>query len=131
LCCAQTGEVYSVDVRIDGDGDPEVLFWTRRPEDVIREIMADTRFDGHQALGFELYTNENGDRVFGESNGSLSFQMHAAEIGPDTVPVSIVLYVDGTWQKTHLTTRCIYSKCTRHFAMIGTKHESDRCDGEQ
>ena len=45
-------------------------------EDVVREIMEDTRFKGHQHYRFEAELDENGKRLFGgEASAGVSFQI--------------------------------------------------------
>ena len=70
---------------------------------------------GKQHFAFHEYKDPNGDRIFaGDANGSVSFQLAQARIGPNKVPVSIVLYIDGTFLKKGIPIRPIYSEyCTR------------------
>jgi hypothetical protein len=55
---------------------------------------------GRQHFGFKLSTDANGERVLGgDANGSLSFELAQFLLGPGTVPISIVLYIDATFIK--------------------------------
>jgi hypothetical protein len=42
---------------------------------------------------------EEGERQFGASNGAVSFQLAQVRCGPDCVPVSLVIYIDGSFIK--------------------------------
>jgi hypothetical protein len=56
-------------------------------------------------FGFKLSTDPNGDRVFGgDANGSLTFELAQIRVGPGTVPISIVLYIDATYIKNKFKT---------------------------
>ena len=48
----------------------------REVEDVVREIMEDSRFNGHQHYKFEAEFDENGELLFGgEASAGVSFQI--------------------------------------------------------
>ena len=48
----------------------------RDVEEVVRKIMRDKRFKGHQNLRFEACVDDDGQRVFGgEANAGVSFQI--------------------------------------------------------
>ena len=51
--------------------------WMRDVEEVVREIMRDERFEGHQHFSFEeSIDDETGERLFGgEANAGISFQI--------------------------------------------------------
>ena len=83
----------------DLDGDQDLTFWLRSLEDVLREILCDERMDGHQDYRFEMSRNEDGERQLGPSNGAVSFQLAQVRCGPDCVPVSLVIYIDGSFIK--------------------------------
>ena len=62
------------------------------------ELLSDERMAGRQHFGFKLSTDAKGERVLGgDANGSLSFEMAQFRLGPGTVPISIVLYIDATF----------------------------------
>ena len=67
--------------------------------------MSDTRFDGHFHYKFEMQFNADGERVFCEGYGCEEFRLHALRIGEGIVPVSLVLYVDGTSTFTNISVR--------------------------
>jgi hypothetical protein len=92
----------------DLDGDQDLTFWLRSLEDVLREILGDERMDGHQDFRFEMSRTENGERQFGPSNGAVSFQLAQVRCGPDCVPVSLVIYIDGSFIKHGIPVKPIY-----------------------
>ena len=80
----------------EGDGEQDVRFFKRKVEVVLRELSADERLEGCQHYAFKEYKNANGDSILGRhANGSVSFQLVQARVGPGKVPISIVLYIDG------------------------------------
>jgi hypothetical protein len=97
----------------DGDG-PQILELFRRPaEKVLRELIGDLNLAGHQHrdFAFHQYKYPHGNRLFaGDANGSVSFQLAQIKIGIDKVPVSIVLYIDGTFLKKEIPIRPVYSE---------------------
>jgi hypothetical protein len=95
----------------EGDGEQDVRFFLRKVEDVVRELVADERLEGCQHFAFKEYKNANGDRILGgHANGSVSFQIAQASVGPGKVPISIVLYIDATFLKRGIPIRLIYCK---------------------
>ncbi len=65
--------------------------------DIIPDIVSDMRLAGHQHLAFHEYNDPRGNKLFARHfNGSVTFQLAQLKIGPDKVPVLIVLYIDGT-----------------------------------
>ena len=95
----------------EGDGEQDVRFFLRKVEDVVRELVADERLEGCQHFAFKEYKNANGDRILGgHANGSVSFQIAQASVGPGKVPISIVLYIDATFLKRGIPIRPIYRK---------------------
>jgi hypothetical protein len=74
--------------------------------------MADMRLAGCQHFAFHKYKDPRGNRLFaGHSNGSVSFQLAQIHVGEGKVPVSIVLYIDGTYLKKGIPIRPVYLKC--------------------
>lgn len=61
----------------DRDGDQDLTLWMREVEEVVREIMEDARFEGHQHFNFEMELDgDDGERLFGgEANAGVSFQI--------------------------------------------------------
>jgi hypothetical protein len=58
---------------------------------------------GLQHFAFKEYKNARGDSILAcDANGSLTFQLAQIDVGPGKVPISIVLYIYGTFVK-----RCI------------------------
>jgi hypothetical protein len=58
------------------DGDQDLTMFMREVEDVVREIMEDTRFKGHQHYRFEAELDEKGEQLFGgEASAGVSFQI--------------------------------------------------------
>ena len=92
----------------DLDGDQDLTLWIRSIKDVLREVLGDDRMAGHQHFSFEMQTNEDGEREFGASNGAVSFQIAQVRCGPDCVPVSLVIYIDGSFIKHGIPVKPIY-----------------------
>ena len=84
------------EVLASGSGCNDVEFWYLKVEDVVRGLMSDTRFDGHFHYKFEMDQNADGERVFCEGYSCKEFRLNTLRIGEGIVPVSLVLYVDGT-----------------------------------
>jgi hypothetical protein len=106
------GDVKIVNMHTPGDGDQVLELFMRPSEKVLRELMADVRLAGSQHFAFHEYKDPRGNRLFaGHSNGSVSFQLAQIRVGEDKVPVSIVLYIDGTYLKKGIPIRPVYSKC--------------------
>ena len=78
-------------------------------EGVMRDLLADERYRGHQKYGFSK-DMQNGQRVFSSSTGGLSFQRAQDDVGPDTAVVSIVIFIDGTYVKNNIPVRPIYGE---------------------
>ena len=58
------------------DGDQDLSKWMRDVEQVVREIMRDERFKGHQNFTFEACLQDDCQRVFGgEASKGISFQI--------------------------------------------------------
>jgi hypothetical protein len=108
---AGDGEMDVLDMWQEGDGVQDVRFFKRKVEVVLRELIADARLEGCQHFAFKEYKNANGDRILGgHANGSVSFQVAQARVGPGKVPISIVLYIDATFLKRGIPIRPIYCK---------------------
>jgi hypothetical protein len=105
------GEMDIHDMWQEGDGEQDVRFFKRKVEVVLRELIADERLEGCQHYAFREYKNAKGERILGgHSNGSVSFQIAQAHVGPGKVPISIVLYIDATFLKRGIPIRPIYCK---------------------
>lgn len=105
------GDIQTVDLWTEGDGRQEVKLYKRPIEKVLRELLSDTRLRGCQHFKFRLYRTATGERIFGgDSNGSITFQIAQLLVGEGIVPISIVLYIDGSWIKNSISIRPIYCK---------------------
>jgi len=51
---------------------------------------------------------ETGEREFGASNSAVSFQLAQVRFGPNCVPVSLVIYIDGSFIKHGIPVKPIY-----------------------
>ena len=96
----------------DLDGDQDLVFWLRSLEDVLRELLADERMEGHQHFKFEMSLDEDGYREFGASNGAVSFQIAQIRCGEGCVPVSLVIYIDDSFIKHGIPVKPIYGTHT-------------------
>ena len=95
----------------EGDGHQEIKLFTRDVEKVLRELLGDIRLAGNQHFEFKEYKDSKGNRIFScESNGSVSFQKGQIRAGDKIVPVSLVLYIDGTFMKNGIPIRPIYGE---------------------
>ena len=107
--CITHGNIEVIDLWEEGDGAQEVMLYKRPVLKVLRELIADERLAGRQHFVFVLYKDENGERILAcEANGSVTFQMAQERIGPGKVPISIVLYIDGTFIKRGIPVRPVY-----------------------
>ena len=73
----QDGYIKRFDMRVNRrDGDQDLSMWMRDVEEVVREIMGDERFKGHQNFSFQACLEDDGQRIFGgEANAGVSFQI--------------------------------------------------------
>ena len=96
----------------EGGGQHDNTFVKRKVLKVLMELLSDERMAGSQHFGFKLSTDAKGDdRVFsGDANGSVSFELAQLSVGPGTVPISIVLYIDATYIKHGIPIRLKYSE---------------------
>ncbi len=92
----------------DLDGDQDLPFWLRSLDDVLRGILGDERMDGHQEFRFEISRTEDGARRFAASIGAVSFQLAQVPCGPGCVPVSLVIYIDGSFTQHGIPVKQIY-----------------------
>ena len=62
--------------------------------------MAGIRLAGNQHFAFELSKDSQGQGIYGgDANGSIGFELAQLRIGPDRVPISLVLYINRTFIK--------------------------------
>jgi hypothetical protein len=109
----EQGDIEVIDMWEEGDGPQDNTFVKRKVAKVLKELISDERMAGRQHFGFKLSTDANGERVLsGDANGSLtrSFELAQFRLGPGTVPISIVLYIDATFIKHGIPIRPIYSE---------------------
>jgi hypothetical protein len=93
----------------DVDGDQDLTFWLRSLEEVLKEVLGDEQMSVHQHFGFEMSETNEGLREFGASNGAVSFQIAQIRCGEECVPVSLVIYIDGSFIKHGIPLTPIYS----------------------
>ncbi len=105
------GDIEVIGMWEEGDGLQDVSFVKRKVAKVLMELLPDEWMAGRQHFGFKLSTNASGDRVLGgDANGSVSFELAQICVGPGTVPISIVIYIDATHIKHGIPIRSIYSE---------------------
>jgi hypothetical protein len=93
-----SGDLWVINMHKDGDGQRILELFTRPAEKVLRGLISDLRLSGYQHFAFHEYKDPHGNRLFaGDANRSVSFQLAQIKIGTDNFPVSIVLYIDGTF----------------------------------
>jgi hypothetical protein len=93
--------------------------FTRSAEKVLRELIGDLRLASHQHFAFHEYKDPHCNRLFAyDANGSVSSQLAQFKIRPDKVPVSIVLYIDGTFLKKGIPIRPVYSEYSTPYRML-------------
>jgi hypothetical protein len=103
------GDIEVIDLWEEGDGNQPVQLYKRPGMKVLRELLADEILAGLQHFAFKEYRNARGDCILVcDANGSLTFQLAQIDVGPGKVPISIVLYIDGTFIKRGIPIRPIY-----------------------
>jgi hypothetical protein len=106
-----SGDIKIISMKAEGDGAQDPELFVRPAEKVLRELIGDVRLSGCQHFAFNEYKDPHGNRLFaGHANGSISFQLAQMRVGEGIVPVSIVLYIDGTFIKKGIPIRPVYSK---------------------
>ncbi len=105
-------DIQTINMNVEGDGDQVLELFKRPVEKVLREIMVDMHRVRHQHFAFHKYKDPRGNRLFaGHSGCSVSFQLAQLKVSEGKVPVSIVLYIDGTFLKKGIQIRPVYRKC--------------------
>ena len=85
-----SGDIKILSMKAEGDGAQDPVLFVRPAEN----------------------KDPHGNRLFaGHANGSVSVQLAQMRVG-GKVPVSIVLYIDGTFIKKGIPIRPVYSKYT-------------------
>ena len=105
----EDGDIEVIDMWEEGDGLQDNTFVKHKVSEVLMELISDERMAGRQHFGFKVSTDAKGGRIFGgDANGSLSFELAQLSVGPGTVPISIVLYIDATYIKHWIPIRPTY-----------------------
>ena len=100
MAAIEAGDLEVIDLKEDGDGNQDVGLFKRPAGKVLRELLSKQRMAGCQHFAFKAYKDASGARILGEhANGSVSFQLAQLRVGKDTVPISIVLYIDSSFIK--------------------------------
>jgi hypothetical protein len=89
----------------DVDGDQDLTFWMLS---LLKEVLGDERMSGHQHFSFEMSETDEGLREFGAANGAVSFQIAQIRCCEEYVPVSLVIYIDGSFIKHWIPVKPIY-----------------------
>jgi len=83
------------------------------PLEVLQELIGDVKASGKQYYAFQEYKNEQGERVFYHTNGTLWWQRaqeRALELGgPNTGVLSVIFSMDATFVKKNTYFRPLYS----------------------
>ncbi len=124
-------------MRVEGGGAQNPELFKCPIEKVLRELIGDMRLAGKQHFAFHEYKDPRENRIFaGDANGSVSFQLAQIKIGPNKVPVSIVIYIDSTFLKKGIPIRPVYGEYRRYFQILpryssilngGATREGDLC----
>ena len=86
---------------------------------VLWELLSDPRLAGCQHFAFKEYKDASGARILGgHANGSVSFQLAQLRVGKDTVPISIVLYIDGSFIKRGIPIRPVYCELICYITLL-------------
>jgi hypothetical protein len=105
------GNIEVIDLWEEGDGLQDNTFVKSKASKVLMELISDERMVGSQHFGFKLSTDAKGNRELGgDANGSVSFELAKIAVGPDRVPISIVLYINATYIKHGIPIWPIYSE---------------------
>ena len=102
-------EVRVIDLREDDDEEQDIRLFKRPAGKVLRELLPDPKLTGCQHFGFKEHKDAGGTRILGgHTNGSVSFQLAQIKVGQDTVPISIVLYIDWFFIKLGIPILPVY-----------------------
>ncbi len=111
LRAIEDGDTEVLDLWEEGDGLQDNTFVKQKASKVLMELISDECMAGRQHFGFQLSKDAKGNRVLGgDANGSVGFELAQIAVGPDRVPISIVLYMDGTYIKHGIPILPIYSE---------------------
>ena len=105
----EEGDLQVIKLKEDGDGEQDVRLFKRPAGKVLRELLADPRLAGCQHFALKDYKDTGGAQILGShTNGLVSFQLAQLRVGTDTVPISIVLYIDWSFIKQGIPIRPVY-----------------------
>ena len=86
--------------------------YLRDPLEVIQELICDTKASGKQHFVFQEYRNEQGEREFYHTNGTLWWQQAQErairDAGPYAGVLSIIFAIDATFVKKNTYFRPLY-----------------------
>ncbi len=71
-------------------------------------MLGDERMAGHQHFSFEMSETVDGERELGASDSAVSFQIAHLRCGDERVPVSLIIYIDGSFIKHEIPVKPIY-----------------------
>ena len=109
MAVIEEGDLEVIDLKKDGDGEQDVRLFKRPAGKVLRELLADPRLAGCQHFALKEYKDAGGARILGgHTNGSISFQLAQIRVGTDTVPISMVLYIDESFIKRGIPILPVY-----------------------
>lgn len=106
---ADGGRAMQYNLWREEDGQQELKLFARVLMPILEGLLAEEGYAGYQYLGFE-YVERNGSRVFGPANSTVWWQINAELIGPDRVLLGIVVFTDGSWNKTSLSCESVYGE---------------------
>jgi hypothetical protein len=93
------------------DGDQDLTMFMREVEDIVRNIMEDSRLKGHQHYRCEMELDPDHRRETLVGWGGQRwrcFQIGQLRLGDGTVPLAIVIYIDGSFIKNKIAVKPIY-----------------------
>ena len=100
-------------------GNKTLDCFKRQAGEVLRELLADPRLAGCQHFAFKEYKDASGARILvGHANGSVSFQLAQLSVGKDTIPISVVLCIDGSFIKLGIPIRPVYHELICYITLL-------------
>jgi hypothetical protein len=106
-------KLIKVPLHKENDGIQDLNLFMRDPLEVLQELIGDVKASGKQYYAFQEYKNEQGERVFYHTNGTLWWQRaqeRALELGgPNTGVLSVIFSMDATFVKKNTYFRPLYS----------------------
>ena len=103
------GSILKCNLGTEDDGRQDLNLFLRSLTRIVEDLLADEGYAGHQYISFELLEHD-GYRVIGPANSTVWWQINAELIGPDRVLVGIVAYIDGSWNRKHLSCESCYGE---------------------